>query len=420
MRFDLILLLLAGLTLTACPPTPRGDDDDDATDDDDASSDDDDASSDDDDASSDDDDATGDDDDATDDDDETQEEFAFTFTPDTAIGGAIGTVNVDLGGMDPTGATECCNDHVNLLQTIDPPPPGGLTGFFFFGILGDGPAAWGLESDAAIGEGTFSITPLADIDPITAGAGVATDVIDVPLGYDVYSLEVPADSVIVGTAHNTDAVAAFSPSVWLVEPDGSTLAAFSSTLGEIPDSTFAGAYSEDAGTWFVRVMDFGTGGDPSFNYSLDVSVEAAPTPIAVSETEPNDSDPWEFLGQLGGGFYEITGQTETAGWQQTPEFAWTGDLDGFSFSLSSEAQVEFELDWAGDSDLDMVVYGFANGTPNVGGFDAEEVIAGAGATLNHPETASVQLAGSTTYVVMVANFKGDPNVDYTLEMRILQ
>jgi hypothetical protein len=167
-------------------------------------------------------------------------------------------------------------------------------------------------------------------------------------------------------------------------------------------------------------MDFGTGGGPTFNYSLDVAVEPAPTPIAVTESEPNDTDPWEFLGELSAGFYEISGQTETAGWQQTPVFAWTGDLDAFSFSIAGDSQVELELDWDGDSDLDMVLYGFSTGTPDVGEFDQDQVVAGAGATLNQPETASVQLAGSTTYVVMVANFKGDPNVDYTLNLRILQ
>jgi hypothetical protein len=64
----LLILVLALLPLTGCPPTIG--DDDDSGDDDDATGDDDDATGDDDDATGDDDDATGDDDDDDDDDDD--------------------------------------------------------------------------------------------------------------------------------------------------------------------------------------------------------------------------------------------------------------------------------------------------------------------------------------------------------------
>ena len=399
MSIDRFLILLAALCLAGCP-TPRSTPDDD-----------------DDDAAGDDDDAAGDDDDVV------QEEYDFTFDPAAASAGSLGIVNVDLGGMDPSGSSECCNEHVTLLQTIDPPPPGGLQGFFFFGVLGDGAAPWGLESDAAIGEGEFTVSPLAEIPELalTDGAGTADGEIgETPYGFDVYAIEVPADSTVVGTAVHDGTAPAFQPAVWLLEDDGWTLRAFSSRLGELDDSNFAGGYVEDAATWYLRVMDFATGGDPSYTYTLDVAVEDAPDAISIAETEPNDSDPWEFLGELDGGIYEITGNVATDGWTQTPQFAWTGDLDAFSFSLQSDAQVEFELDWAGDSDLDLVVYGFDNGTPNVGGFDADEVVLQSLATLNHPETGSVQLAGSTPYVAMVANFEGDPELDWTMTMRVIE
>jgi len=390
MRPLTVLLSLLLFAATGCPTSTPRDDDDDST--------------------------------ATDDDDVVQEEFDFTFDPPTAVAGAIGTYDVDLGGMDPAGATECCNEHIDLLQTFDPPPPGGITGFFFFGILGDGVATWGMESETQIGDGTVTIAPIGALETITAGAPAASDSIEAPLAYDVYQVEVSDPHTVISAQTTSLAPAtAFDPAVWLVEPDGWTLAAFSSTLGEIDSGQhFASVYVPDPGTWFVRVMDFGTQGEAGWDYDLDLQTEVVdPTPSVVAEIEPNDDDPWQYLGSLGSGFWQLTGATATAGWTQTPSFAWTGDLDAFSFQVSTDAQVEFELGWDDSAnDLDMVVYSFATGTPNVGGF-GDDVVSGAGATLNFPETTSVQLNSDQTYVVMVANFDGEDDVAWTLDLRVL-
>ncbi len=112
---------------------------------------------------------------------------------------------------------------------------------------------------------------------------------------------------------------------------------------------------------------------------------------------------------------------DTAGWNQSGStFEWTGDIDAFEFTLPTNSQVELELDWEGTSDLDMLVYN--NGgtvAPDVGTFPNDAIVIQSGATLAQPEVSTWQLAGQESYIVMVANFEGDDEQAYTLDVRVL-
>jgi len=413
-----LFLVLVFAPLAGCPTSSGGDADDDATGDDD------DTTADDDDATGDDDDATGDDDDATgDDDDVTQEEFTFTFTPAFATAGDLATMSVDLGGMDTTGAAACCNDdgEVALLQTLEGSPPGTLDGLFFFGLFSDGARTWGLESDTAIGTGDLTIAG-STIPAATPGPAAASGTIGAPFGWEAWSIDIDtADTILTVSAKNIGD-AAFRPSVWLLKEDGHTFAAFNNPDSEVSEPFFASALVQDPGTWYVRIMDFATGGASTYTFDLDIVANPVDTtPAVTAEVEPNDEDPFQDLGQLNLGFHQVTGVLDTAGWNQSGStFEWTGDIDAFEFTLPTNSQVELELDWEGTSDLDMLVYN--NGgtvAPDVGTFPNDAIVIQSGATLAQPEVSTWQLAGQESYIVMVANFEGDDEQAYTLDVRVL-
>ena len=214
----------------------------------------------------------------------------------------------------------------------------------------------------------------------------------------------------------------FQPAVWLLEPDGVSLAAFSAGQGEVLGSNFASVLVADPGTWYVRVMDFATGGGVDYTFDLDITTDVLDSAVtSIPEVESNDESPFQPLGPLTYGLWEISGSSATAGYTTVgQDVMWTGDLDVFTFQVDADRQVEFELDWDGvTSDLDLLLYDNSGPTGDVGVFPSDDLVSSGAASLDQPETDSVQLAGGKEYALMVANFEGDPDVPWTLQVRVL-
>ncbi len=79
--------------------------------------------------------------------------------------------------------------------------------------------------------------------------------------------------------------------------------------------------------------------------------------------------------------------------------------------------MEFELGWDTEDDFDALLY---RGTPGqvALGIRSPQLVSYAMASENKPESTRISL-GTGTYVVQVGNWQGDPDVPWSLDLRVV-
>jgi len=150
---------------------------------------------------------------------------------------------------------------------------------------------------------------------------------------------------------------------------------------------------------------------------IDLLIEPAGDPMLHDEVEPNDeAEGWQRLGLFEPGIHRVDGVAATAGHDGNNDLS--GDLDVFWFELDRPAYVEFELDWNGAAeDLDALLY---MGTPDdvTLGFGSDQAISFAMASTARPEATRLSLPAGA-YVVEVGNWEGSPEVEWTIDLRVV-
>jgi len=411
-----------------------GDDDagDDDAGDDDAGDDDDDDGDDDDDAIGDDDDATSppgdddDDDDAVgDDDDATSSSGTLSFDPSSVTAGWVGWVDLQLQNFSIGADTQvCCADETEVALFDFDGDSAVPRGWFFFSVLAPSSVSWGMEDLGVQVQDSFQVTPLPSIPTVAAGMAVESGVIGSPEGYEVYAVDVPAADTVLSVAATSTGSTSFEPWIWILGSNGMDLLAINPIDGEVSSPYFANALIEDPGLYYIRVMDRQQLGGSDYSYDLDVALDVVggQTSVDVPEVESNDAAPdWQSLGTLGAGdLLNLSGTSSTAGNNPTT-YDWTGDLDVFTFDLEASSTVTMELSWPDElnNDFDAMLYDPSSGTPDVGAIESTYSVDLGMASLDYPETSTIQLLGDKEYVLMVANWDGQAGASWDLELRVL-
>ncbi|MBN94591.1 MAG: hypothetical protein CL928_11045 [Deltaproteobacteria bacterium] len=318
----------------------------------------------------------------------------------------------------------CCTDETQVALFDFDGEGAAPRGWFFFGVNSSGSQTWGLANGAEEVQDTFEVAPATDMQSLTSGAGVASNAIAAENDFNLYSLEVVEANSLVSVAAVTTGSATFQPWIWVLGANGMDIEAINPYEGEVSDANFANFVAEEAGTYYVRVMDKESAGATDFTYDLDVLVSAPSdaAPTDVPEVEDNDAAAdWQDLGVLDvGANLAITGTSTTAGYNQDT-YDWTGDLDVFTFSLAASGTVAMELVWPNEetNDFDAMLYDPTLGTPDVGTIDSEYDVGLGMASVDYPEQSTIQLLGGKEYVLMVANWEGDAGAAWTLNLQVL-
>jgi hypothetical protein len=118
---------------------------------------------------------------------------------------------------------------------------------------------------------------------------------------------------------------------------------------------------------------------------------------------------------LGSGDNRIAGNAATAGHTDDKALNPNADLDVFVFTVPVTGDVTFRLIWETTDDLDMIVYGGVT-EPSVLNFESGEILSSDAATTAQPEEVTLRLSSAEQYWVLVANWEGDPDIDYVLEI----
>lgn len=384
----LLVWLLAGCT----PPAPAAVDDDDATPE-----------------------VAVDDDDATPDDGSPR----LSFDPGVVRAGELSVVfttlhNIVLGD----DAMVCCSDEdVRYYRVVEQLNDELLDLLFFFGLRGDGPAGWGLESGGEQAIGTFEIEPLGEVPALSPGMAAGAAAVSEPGAFDVFTFDVTEPNSLV-SLRASGMPDGMRPWVWVFEDDGITtvINAGLETAAGFPDPA-VGFWAEEPGSYFLRVADNDEelGGEDQV-CDIDLLIEPAGEPMGHEESEPNDAVlAWQELGSLTPGLHHLTGVAATAGHDANNNLS--GDLDVFWFQLLQPSYVEFELGWATDDDLDALLY---RGTPFQVqlGFGSGQAVSYDMATEGKPESARLSLA-TGTYVLEIGNWQGDPEAPWEIDLRVV-
>ena len=136
-----------------------------------------------------------------------------------------------------------------------------------------------------------------------------------------------------------------------------------------------------------------------------------PTPAPA--TPPAES--WQDLGVLDVGLHRLAGSAATAGHDDDSEP--NGDLDVFRFRVAEDTRVSFELSWEGAQDFDAVLYR-DEGAETQLGFASEQAISLQMASTAQPERAELELSADESYLLMVANWWGEPEAPWELLLNL--
>ncbi len=343
----------------------------------------------------------------------------MTFEPEVVQAGALEVIFTSLRNFElGDDATVCCSsEHVRFYQTVEELSAQYLDLLFYFGLRGDGPAEWGIETGGIQVVGEFDIQPLGDVPELAPGLAAGTASLPQAGAFDVFTFEVlePNSFVSIQAANMT---ADQHPWLWVFEDDGitSVINAGLEMMGNYGTPAL-GFWAEEPGSYFLRIdeNDDDAGSD-DWICDVDLLVTAAGDALPHTEMEPNDiAEGWQELGTFAPGIHRVTGVAATAGHDANDDLS--GDLDVFWFQLDARAFVEFELTWEGGDDLDAMLY---QGTPSQVelGYGSSRAISYGMATPDKPETAGLLLpAGS--YVVEVGNWDGAPDVPWTIDLRVI-
>lgn len=358
---------------------------------------------------------------APDDDDATEDDGSprISFEPGVVRAGALEVVFTTLYNFElADDATVCCSDeNVRFYRTEEMLSEQYYDFLFYFGLRGEGTAEWGLETDGMQVVGEFEILPLGDVPELAPGLAAGTGSLPEEGAFDVFTFEVlePNSLVSIQASNMTEEQ---HPWLWVFEDDGITTVINAGFLMmDVYEPPAVGFWAEEPGTYWLRIdeNDDEAGGD-DWVCDIDLLIQPAGDVMPHEEVEPNDlSDGWQDLGTFEPGLHQVTGVAATAGHDSDNDL--NGDLDVFWFRLEERAFVEFELDWQGGDDLDVLLY---QGTPNQVylGYGSDQAISYAMASTNKPETTSLNLPPGN-YVVEVGNWEGDPEVPWRVDLRVI-
>jgi hypothetical protein len=359
--------------------------------------------------------APDDDDDATEDDGTPR----ISFEPGVVQAGSLEVVFTTLHNFElGDDATACCSDdNVRFYRTEEMLSEQYYDFLFYFGLRGEGTAEWGLETDGMQVVGEFEIEPIGDVPELAPGLAAGTGSLAEEGAFDVFTFEVlePNSLVSIQASNMTEDQ---HPWLWVFEDDGITTVINAGFLMmDVYEAPAVGFWAEEPGTYWLRIdeNDDGAGGN-DWVCDIDLLIQPAGDTMPHSELEPNDvSDGWQDLGTFEPGVHQVTGVAATAGHDADNDL--TGDLDVFWFRLEEPAFVEFELDWAGGDDLDVLLY---QGTPSQVylGYGSDQAISYAMASTEKPESTSMNLPAGN-YVVEVGNWEGDPETAWSIDLRVI-
>jgi len=198
-----------------------------------------------------------------------------------------------------------------------------------------------------------------------------------------------------------------SPLQWLLAEDGVDV------LASEQDELLIW-HSPEERTIFLRVQDLASTGGTEFGVALAL-IETG-LPQEQLEREPNDSaESWQDLGVLDVGLHRLAGSAATAGHDDDSEP--NGDLDVFRFRVAEDTRVSFELSWEGEQDFDAVLYR-DEGAETQLGFASEQAISLQMASTAQPERAELELSADESYLLMVANWWGEPEAPWELLLNV--
>ncbi len=267
---------------------------------------------------------------------------------------------------------------------------------FYFGLLAQGPHPWTLFNEGGAAMGTFEVEPLEDLVSLEPGLAAGSTEPGSLRDFTAWRLFVPEGHyVMTRVVPSTDA--ALSPLQWLLAEDGVGL------LASEQDELLIW-HSPEERAIFLRVQDLAASGGAEFD--VDLALVEAGAPEEQLESEPNDApESWQDLGVLGTGLHRLMGTAATAGHDGDSEP--NGDLDVFRFRVSEDTRVSFELSWTGEQDFDAVLYQ-DEGVETQLGFASDQAISLQMASTAQPERAELELSADGSYLLMVANWWGEP------------
>ncbi|MCP4871152.1 MAG: hypothetical protein GY898_20785 [Proteobacteria bacterium] len=346
------------------------------------------------------------------DDDDAAVEPSLSLAPSTVVAGSFVDIEATLIGFDLSGADVAYGPSSEevVFHAIQGVPDGDVfTLRFHFGLLAwEGPHPWGLLNADQLLMSEFDVVAIDPPELLEPGLPAA----DVDLGDDeqfaAWELQIPANTYAALRVRPEDEVTV--PLLWLMDVDGV------SVVDELTEQEMMVWYTgEEPFSGYVRVQD--RSGLDGMNFALDLASIDAGEPTPIVEVEPNDAaEEWQDLGVLGVGRYAVSGNAATAGHDKKTNDP-NGDLDVFQFELSEPSRVAFNLHWSGHGDFDAVLYVHEEGETELG-FDSKAVVDSSMATLANPEDAELQLDAGVRYTLLIANWQGEPLMDWALDLAV--
>lgn len=346
------------------------------------------------------------------DDDAPPAEPSLHFDPATVLAGSFVDIDATLIGFELSGADVAYGPSSEevVFHAIQGVPDGDVfTMRFHFGLLAwEGPHPWGMLNANQLLMSEFDVVGIAPPPLLAPGRPAA----EVDLGDDeqfaAWELAIPANTYAALRVQSDDDFSV--PLLWLMDVDGVTV------LDELTEQEMMVWYTEDEPfSGYVRVQD--RSGLDGLDFTLDFASIDAGEPTPIAEVEPNaEPEDWQDLGSLAVGRYALSGTATFAGHDEETNDP-NGDLDVFTFELAEPSRVAFNLHWSGHGDFDAVLYVHGEGETELG-FDSKAVVDSSMATLANPEDAELQLDAGVRYTLLVANWQGEPAMDWALDLAV--
>ncbi|HCP44438.1 MAG TPA: hypothetical protein DIU15_00150 [Deltaproteobacteria bacterium] len=344
-------------------------------------------------------------------------EATLTLTPSEVDAGSVRDIDIQLenfGDVEVYTALEDSSADVIYLGHVDSTDD-GLIGRFFFGLLGEGTAQWGLGTPEVSATDNFEIAPATAPEPLSDGLAAAEGTLSGAGDFAAWSISgLEGQVLFVRTRDlgNSD----FEPRMWLLAEDGRTR--IPTCCAQAGESMLVMRSDSDA-AYYLRIDDAQGGGGEDFSYVLDRASVDPGELVGVDEEEPNNSvEEAQGLGALSDGGWVISGQTSHGGPGDKGE-KFGGDLELFSFSVLSDSYASMTLAWGNeDADLDVLLFDGDSEELTLS-FDSESIVDTSMATTAPVEQGTVFLEAGRNYVLLVTSFMDVGPSDWTLDVAVV-
>jgi hypothetical protein len=345
---------------------------------------------------------------------------SLSLSPSEVTAGSIQEVEVAVEHLDSEAPFLLSSDsspEVTFLGSEEV-TESGFVGSFFFGLLAEGEALWGLDDGNAEASDAFEVEALTSIPALGDGMAAAEGLLADAGAFGVWSLQAPADEILMLRAAQFGA-SEMVPRLWLLAADGLSVVASCCDMSDDAILTFQPAV---AGDYYLRIDDANGAGGADFSFVVDRGSVVPAEPEEHSEAEPNDAVAQALdLGELGVGAWIVSAQLASGGIDGF-DGRYTGDVDLVAFTPSEDCYASMSIDWddsSGESekapDLDALIFDATEGEPSLA-WDSDELVDTSLATSSVPERATLALTGGRTYLVLLASFNQVADLPYSFEL----